>query len=244
MIIGNNKYKSFYLKENLVNYLIEMINKQFDIKQQQNRILEVDSYDLINQILIIFASFSLGNLEHIINLVKLHGLHELLFCLLKLNIFDFSNPNKLNVRLIESSLRCLANLYTSCQLVPSLIYTMDKCLYNSINSTDNSQSYLDLLLKYYSLSNMTKQSVITIISISSNIISIALTSSNRYLISLLPLSSVSQQKIRSSSSSINIENRTENIKSKNTTYFRLVKIDEQLRKTLEKHFEKFRTTSS
>jgi hypothetical protein len=227
LIIGNNKYKSFYLKENLVNFLIEMINKQFDIKQQ-NRISEVDSYDLINQILIIFASFSLGNLEHIINLVKLHGLHELLFSLLKLDIFDFSNPNKLNVRLIESSLRCLANLYTSCQLVPSLIYTMDKCLYNSINSTDNSQSYLDLLLKYYSLSNMTKQSVITIISISSNIISIALTSSNRYLISLLPFSSVSQQKINSSS--INIENRTENIKSRNTTYFRLVKIDEQLRK--------------
>ena len=71
------------------------------------------------------------------------------------------HQNKSNIKLIESVLRCIANLYTTCQLVPSLIFSMDKDLYEYID--ENEQTCLDLLLKVYPISNSTKKTVIRIV---------------------------------------------------------------------------------
>jgi hypothetical protein len=60
--------------------------------------------------------------------------------------------------LLESCLRCLSNLYTSSQMCAFLVYQLDKQLYSSNN--------LDLILKYFPLTNQTKHTVLNILTIS------------------------------------------------------------------------------
>lgn len=197
------------MKETLVDCLIGIVQRHYALKSVSSPPtvpnVSAEPSDLIYQILIIFASFSLGNLEHIIRLIKYHRLHELLFTMLRLcsTVVVSTNCNnldsKLNTRIIEAILRCLSNLYSSSQLVASLVYLMDKQLYSSIDTTLSS-TVLDTLLRFYPLTSMTKHSVITIVSISSQAISIALTSSNRYLISSSSNRKTSLSKTESSSS--------------------------------------------
>ena len=63
-----------------------------------------------------------------------------------------------DLNLLESCLRCLSNLYTSSQLSAFLVYQLDKQLYSSNN--------LNLVLKYFPLTNQTKQTVLNILTIS------------------------------------------------------------------------------
>ncbi len=147
------------MHEALVSRLLTLLQQQQDMTPNS-----IDSIYLINQIIIIFASFSLGSLDTTICLLKTHNLHEILFKQIKLTYANHNN-NKDHLPLIESSLRCLANIYTTCQLVPSLIYTLDSSLYAATNNTN--LSTLDLLLKVFPISNLTKKAVIEIVSISS-----------------------------------------------------------------------------
>lgn len=172
LIIGNSKYKTFFMKDPVINRLASLVVEHCQ---------EKNSSDLVNQIVIIFASFSLGNLDSIIRLINGHQLHKLIFNLIKLNVSETSTTqNKLSLKLIESALRCIANLYTTCQLVPSLIYTMDKQLYSCVDD-QNELTCLDLLLKVYPISNLTKKTVIQVVSISSTLLTTLLASSNRFV---------------------------------------------------------------
>lgn len=176
LIIGNNKYKTFFMNDALIRRLIDITNEQLvDSAALKSSV----SSDLMNQIIIIFASFSLGNLENIIKLVNNHNLHILLFNIIKQTVTDQTHQNKLNLKLIESSLRCISNLYTTCQLVPSIVYIIDMQLYSPVDK--NGLTCLDLFLKVYPMSNLTKRTVIQIVSISSTFLTNILTSSNRYI---------------------------------------------------------------
>ena len=212
--------------------LIEIINSHQSQDQSKSNIHSTDtqesslhqlSIDLINQILIVFSSFSLGNLEHIIILIKTYAIHELLFNIIgsvlsKIEInainsnhhsFHHHHDNhhyqnhphttqkgKQYSRLVDSCLLCLSNMYSSSQLMPKLIYLLDKQLYatnspssstaenstfaakannynNNYNNTDHNQyhqsvpSNLNLLIKFFHVSNRAKQTVLNIITISS-----------------------------------------------------------------------------
>ena len=171
LIIGNSKYKTFFLKDPIINRLISLVVENSQVKA---------SRDLVNQIVIIFASFSLGNLDGIIRLINGHHLHKLIFDLIKQNVSGQTSQNKLGLKLLESALRCVANLYATCQLVPSLIYTMDRQLYSCVD--DHSElTCLDLLLKVYPISSVTKRTVIQIVAISSTLLTTLLASSNRFV---------------------------------------------------------------
>lgn len=173
LIIGNSKYKTFFMKDAVVKRLASLVVEHSQ-KPQNSR-------DLVNQIVIIFASFSLGNLDSIIRLINVHQLHKLIFNLIKVNVSETNTTqNKLSLKLIESALRCIANLYVTCQLVPSLIYTMDKQLYSGVDG-QNELTCLDLLLKVYPISNLTKRTVIQVVSISSTLLTALLASSNRFV---------------------------------------------------------------
>ena len=174
-----------------------------------------DRFELLNQILITLGSFSLGTLDHVLKLVYKFRLHKYLFnFILSLSQLasssnnsstdssacgvDLSSTQSLN--LIEASLRCLSNIYTTAQLVPSLIFLIDSFLYSKSPSphathtiVDPSSPYLNSLLNIFSLSNTTKQTVINIMSISaSNMLIASINSSPN---SLLLKSSMSKSKI-------------------------------------------------
>lgn len=174
LIIGNSKYKKFFMKDAVIKRLVSLV-----VEHSQNE--PQNSSDLVNQIVIIFASFSLANLDSIIRLINGLQLHKLIFNLIKLNVSETNTTqNKLSLKLIESALRCIANLYVTCQLVPSLIYTMDKQLYSWVDDR-NELTCLDLLLKVYPISNLTKRTVIQVVSISSTLLTTLLASSNRFV---------------------------------------------------------------
>jgi hypothetical protein len=81
------------------------------------------------------------------------------------------------IRLIESGLLCLSNLYSSSQLMPKLIYQLDKQLYRADQyatggGMDHSQYHqpagnLNSLIKAFHVSSRAKQTVLNIITISS-----------------------------------------------------------------------------
>lgn len=171
LIIGNNKYKAYYLKDHLINRLLELINDYYlkylkanlnepvsvmAIGQQPAASDNIDTQfvEIINQIIIIFSSFSLSNLDHVRRLIDVYNLHELLFNLIRLNriYFDASNATVYtnSLRLIESSLRCLSNLYTSSQMMLSLGLRLDAQLYFYDLSTKQSIN-LDTLEKLYNM---------------------------------------------------------------------------------------------
>ena len=176
MVIGSNKYKTFFMHESLVNRLIELIR----VSLHEAKHDEQASFELIHQVVIIFASFSLGRLDNIVRLIKTHSLHQLLLNVIKVNV----SSEQLNVRIIESCLRCISNLYATCQLVPSLIYLLDKQLYACLNDSHHQLTCLHLLLKVYSMSAVTKQTVIQIVSISSMFIATMLSASSRKQLNL------------------------------------------------------------
>jgi hypothetical protein len=222
LIIGNNKYKSLYLTQPLVTRLTRLIHNYFfdftrasaaqDSSESSVLLDETQLIELTNQILIVFGSFSLGNLEHVTQLVKVYNIHELLFGIVKsmlerLEISAsaiFSKQTNVNgpasdsttttttttkqyIRLIESGLLCLSNLYSSSQLMPKLIYLLDKQLYQAATdtggaaraggnsttaTTDHSQyhqpaSNLNSLIKFFHVSSRGKQAVLNIITLSS-----------------------------------------------------------------------------
>jgi hypothetical protein len=206
LIIGNNKYKSIYLKEKLVrrllalindyylNHLIGVINQNPASQQQQSQqhhhhhhhhhhhqksptppgntslggVVNIDAQlvDVINQILTILSSFALGNLDHCVQLINNYRLHDMLFNLIRLARIYYtelakasgdcdsgSNEESLNgnLKLIESSLRCLSNLYSSAQMAPSLIVALDAHLYVYDVGTKQAVN-MESLLKLYQLS--------------------------------------------------------------------------------------------
>ena len=164
------------MHESLVNRLIELIR----VSLHEAKHDEQASFELIHQVVIIFASFSLGRLDNIVRLIKTHSLHQLLLNVIKVNV----SSEQLNVRIIESCLRCISNLYATCQLVPSLIYLLDKQLYACLNDSHHQLTCLHLLLKVYSMSAVTKQTVIQIVSISSMFIATMLSASSRKQLNL------------------------------------------------------------
>lgn len=175
LIIGNNKYKAFFMNDELIKRLIQLITLHMENKSDPT-----SGDDLTSQIVIIFASFSLGNLENTIQLVSVHKVHLLLFDQIKRCVNEQSIQNRVHVKLIESSMRCISNLYTTCQLIPSLIYLLDKSLYACVD-VEGEVTCLNLLLKAYPISNLTKRTVIQIVSISSTFLTSLLSSSNRYV---------------------------------------------------------------
>lgn len=180
LIIGNNKYKTYYLKDELMHRLVELINDLYinylrviNNEQESNsdQILIDDQFlDLINQILVIFGSFSLGNLEHLNKLINTYKIHSILFNIIHLNALYLrktqSNMSNLNFKIIETSLRTLSNLYSSCQIQPTLIYQLDLALYQSENLNDIPPN-LRSLIDHFNLNSTNKQTVLNIITISS-----------------------------------------------------------------------------
>lgn len=151
LIIGNNNFKNQYLKYDIINKLLELI-----IKYENN-------YSLINEIVVIFASFAKGNDKHLRILLDDYNLNEKLFNLLisisnKHDLIDSDNINiEQNIdsctkRLIESCLCCLKNLYST--YFNELTNT--KCIY-SVNS-------IKLLLKLFNISLKTKEYIIELLS--------------------------------------------------------------------------------
>ena len=187
MVIGNNKFKSFYVKENLVHHLIEILNRFFlsnaRLSASQLSLNSSDQLDLVNEILVVLASFALGSIENIIKIIKVHNLHQVIFSMIRQSassLFSSCPTNaafKPNLKIVESGLRCLSNLYSSSQLVPSLVFFLDQVIYTG----QSLSSGLDILHKVFPLSNLTKQTVINIVSISSSSITYSLTSTSRYI---------------------------------------------------------------
>lgn len=163
------------MHESIVDRLTELITEYHKTLEKNTT-----STALINQIVVIFASYSLGSFENIVKLIKTHHIYKILFDVIEQCSFCDEAQKKMNLKIIESSLRCISNLYTTCQLSSSLIYELDKYLYSKV-AGDTGTTYLDLLLKVYCVSNLTKQTVIQIVSISSSFITAMLFSSNRYV---------------------------------------------------------------
>ncbi len=118
------------------------------------------------------SSFSLGNLEHITSLVKKYEIHLLIFKIIRFNKTYFEqqqqkNGQKNHQKLLESCLLCLSNLYSSSQLLPKLIYTLDKQLYYVKTTNKNETTNLNSLVYFLNLSQRTKQTVLNIFTISS-----------------------------------------------------------------------------
>lgn len=180
LIIGNNKYKSVYLKDKIVrrllslindyylNYLISTIN-EYHHKPPASTLLIVDAQltDIINQILTILSSFALGNLDHCTQLITQYNLHDMLFNLIRMSRvyieLDASAHESSggrggaepDLRLIEASLRCLSNLYASAQMAPSLVHVLDAQLYVYDVGTKQAVN-LESLLKLYQLGKPAK----------------------------------------------------------------------------------------
>lgn len=177
LIIGNNKYKTIFLKDELIKRLIELI-KDFYInyllvlvnhdQNQPNEILiDENFFDVINQILVILGSFSLGNVNHLQKLIVKYKIHQILFNIIELNaIYLRQNKGSLpNLKIIETSIRTLSSLYSSAQIKSELIYQMDAIMYQTDSQSDFPQS-LKSLIELYQLNNPIKQYILNIITIS------------------------------------------------------------------------------
>lgn len=168
MIIGNNKFKSIFLREDLINSLIELVNNNYIDSIRSNDLNFDDSLiDLINQIILTLASFCLGNLQHVTRLINNFNIPNLIYYILRINCDKISiNSNKNSIKLIESCLRCLSNLYISAQMSPYLIFKLDHRLYDIDQSTQKSIN-IDTLLRLFSMSNFSKETILNIFSVSS-----------------------------------------------------------------------------
>ncbi len=160
------------MREDLINILIELIKTNFINQTQSNDFnFEDNQIDLVNQIILIFASFCLGNIEHITRLIKNYNIPELLYFILRINSDKITiNSNKNYVKLTESCLRCLSNLYISAQMAPYLIFKLDDHLYH-IDQNTQILININTLLKLFSISNFSKETILSIISVSSQILS-------------------------------------------------------------------------
>lgn len=177
LIIGNNKYKTIYLRDELINRLVELINDLYinyllvSVNRDQNQpheiLIDEKFFDLINQILVIFGSFSLGNIDHLQKLIQKYKIHQILFSIIELNAIYMRQikDNVPNFKIIETSIRTLSNLYSSAQIKSDLIYQMDSVLYRVENQIDlpvNLKSLIDL----YQLNSPIKHYILNIITIS------------------------------------------------------------------------------
>ncbi len=140
VIIGNNKFKTFYLQDDIINKLVDIIHKS----QDNNK--------LINEVLITLCSFTKGTQVHKQRLTGQHRLHETLFAYVCL--IDSKKPD--NLKLIETCCKCLRNLYT-----PDTSKVSSKSLIDYL--------YVDLariqvLFKLFNLSDTCKESIIDLFS--------------------------------------------------------------------------------
>ena len=127
-----------YAQDEIIKKLTELISKN-----QTN-------IELINEILIAIGSFLRGNEYHLRKFVENHSIHEFLLHL----ICSIDYTRKDNIRIIESCLRCLKNIYSNSYLFETTaIY---KPLYE--------KQALAMLLKIFNLTNTTKECVISIFS--------------------------------------------------------------------------------
>ncbi|RNA42716.1 armadillo repeat-containing 8 isoform X1 [Brachionus plicatilis] len=177
LIIGNNKYKSIYLRDELINRLTELVNDLYinyllvltsgDQNQPSEILLDEKFFDLINQILIIFGSFSLGNVDHLHKLIQKYKIHLILFNIIDLNaIYLRQTEDKVpNCKIVETSIRTLSNLYSSAQIKAELIYQMDCVLYRT-DSRDDLPANLKSLIDLYQLNHSIKHYILNIITIS------------------------------------------------------------------------------
>ena len=135
LIIGNNKYKTLYAQDCIITKLIELINKY------------PNNYELINEILIALGSFTCGNGYHLKKLVEHHQLQDFLLHLL----CSIEYNRQENVKIIESCLRCLKNIYLNS-------FLFESSLYDSLYQ----RQVLQILLKLFNLTSITKECVINI----------------------------------------------------------------------------------
>lgn len=139
LIIGNNKFKTLYAQDEIIIKLIELISKH-----QSN-------CELINEILITIGSFLRGNGYHLRKLVERHLIHEFLLhllCSIDYNRDDF-------IKIIESCLRCLKNIYSN-----SFLFEATTSIYEPLYEKQT----LTILVKLINLTNITRECVISIFS--------------------------------------------------------------------------------
>lgn len=177
LIIGNNKYKTIFLRDELINRLIELINDFYinyllvlvnhDQNQPNEILIDEKFFDVINQILVILGSFSLGNVNHLEKLIVKYKIHQILFNIIELNAIYLRQNKDIspNSKIIETSIRTLSSLYSSAQIKSELIYQMDSTLYQT-NSQRDFPSNLKSLIELYQLNNSIKQCILNIITIS------------------------------------------------------------------------------
>jgi len=142
LIIGNNKYKSIYIQDDIVAKVLELIAK-FST-----------NYELITEIVITIGSFSKGSEIHVKKLIDKHQLNskliQLLFALTGDTEIAANIDSNHSLKLVESCLRCLKNLYKPFSINSN--GANHECIYKP--------TVLKMLFRLYGLSNSTKESVI------------------------------------------------------------------------------------
>jgi hypothetical protein len=141
LIIGNNKFKTVYLQDGIINKLVDIVNNNHENTR------------LVREALVTLCSFTKGNEVHKQRLTNHHRLHEMLLAYVCL--VDYSRAESLQV--IETCLKCLRNLYTPESQAKILSKNLIGYLYADLNR-------IRVILKMFSLSSTCRESIIDLFS--------------------------------------------------------------------------------
>jgi hypothetical protein len=172
LIIGNNKFKSIYLNTKLMNRLIELSWSLIDVvldshpSQQQ-----ATKSTLLNELVICMASFACGQIQHVQRLIQVFHLHKLIIKLLKKvhSQMALVNKSKQGEQLIESAVRCLSNLYSCAQMVPSLVLTLNQSVFFAEEMGEQEPQLMQVLMEIFDVyvqNQNLKQTILNIVLLS------------------------------------------------------------------------------